>query len=241
MKSRSLLGVAAAVSIVVAGCSNPERSKMPESQPRANRGAGVGAGGAGGNLKGDGEFVHDVASKHMAEIELSRMALDKSSNAEVKAFAQMIIQDHGAAEAKLKSVVSGHAMAWPAQLDEDARETADELAKKQGPDFDRHYAKAMVEGHRNLAAKLESRLEVTSLAEWKTAAAGRTQRKTMPEPTVEMADVHVRPNKSDYEITGKVNQWAADTYPVAQKHLDTASTLENAMEETADRLKAKRQ
>jgi hypothetical protein len=26
----------------------------------------------------------------------------------------------------------------------------------------------------------------------------------------------------------KVNQWAAETYPVAQKHLDAARTLENA-------------
>ena len=43
-----------------------------------------------------------------------------------------------------------------------------------------------------------------------------------------MADVPVRPKKSDTEITMKVNQWAADTYPVAQKHLDTARTLENA-------------
>jgi hypothetical protein len=29
-------------------------------------------------------------------------------------------------------------------------------------------------------------------------------------------------------VTMKINQWAADTYPVAQKHLDTARTLENA-------------
>ena len=40
--------------------------------------------------------------------------------------------------------------------------------------------------------------------------------------------MQVRPNKSDNEITMKVNQWAADTSPVAQKHLDTARTLENA-------------
>ena len=164
----------------------------------------------------------------MAEIELSRMALDKSTSPEVKAFAQMMIDDHGAAEDKLKSVVSGHAIDWPAQLDDKHRETADDLAKKQGPDFDRDYVKAMVEVHQDLAAKLESRLDVKSLAEWKTAAAGRTQSKTLPEPKVEMADVQVRPNKSDNEITMKVNQWAADTYPVAQKHLDTARTLENA-------------
>ena len=35
-------------------------------------------------------------------------------------------------------------------------------------------------------------------------------------------------DKSDNEITIKINQWAADTYPVAQKHLDTARTLESA-------------
>jgi hypothetical protein len=43
-----------------------------------------------------------------------------------------------------------------------------------------------------------------------------------------MRDVQVRPNKSDTEATMKINQWAADTYPVAQKHLDTARTLETA-------------
>ena len=242
MKGTNLLWVAALDAILVtSGCSNTERSQMAQSQTRAERGAGLGAGGAGANLKGDGEFVLDVANKHLAEIELSRMALEKSSNAEVKAFAQMMIQDHSAAEATLKTVVSGQAIEWPAQLDGEARETADELAKKQGPDFDRHYAKAMVEGHQNLAAKLESRLDVTSLAEWKTAAAGRTQRKTMPEPTVEMADVQVRPNKSNFELTAKVNQWAAASYPVAQKHLDTASTLENAMEKRLDRLKESKQ
>jgi putative membrane protein len=228
MKRTALLGLAvAAVSIVVGGCSNTEGTRTPESEPPSERGAGVGTGGAGANLS-DGEFVHDVAGKNLSGIELSRMALAKSSSPEVKAFAQMMIDDHGAAEDQLKSVVSGHAIDWPAQLDEKHRETADDLAKKQGPDFDQDYAKAMVEGHLNLAAKLESRLDVKSLAEWKTAAAGRTQGKTLPEPRVEMTDVQVRPNRSDNEITMKVNQWAADTYPVAQKHLDTARTLENA-------------
>jgi putative membrane protein len=227
--NRALSWVAvAAIIIVIGGCSNTEGPKTPESQPPSDRGAGVGTGGAGANLKSDDEFVHDVASKNMAEIELSRMAFDRSTSPEVKAFAQTMIQDHGAAEDKLKSVVSGHAIDWRASLDDKHKETANDLAKQHGPDFDREYMKAMVEVHQNLAAKLESRLEVKSLAEWKTAAAGRTQRKTLPEPTVELADVQVRPNKSDNEITMKVNQWAADTYPVAQKHLDSARTLANA-------------
>ena len=134
MKCTGLLWVAvAAVIIVIGGCSNTEGTKTPESEPPAERGAAVGTGGAGANLKSDGEFVHDVASKNMAEIELSRMALDKSASPEVKAFAQMMIHDHGAAEDKLKSVVSGLAIDWPAQLDDKHRETADDLANNRVP------------------------------------------------------------------------------------------------------------
>jgi putative membrane protein len=178
-------------------------------------------------VKSDGDFVRDVAIKNMAEIELSRTALDKTTNLDIKSFAQRMIDDHSAAGDKLKSVVSGQAIDWPAQLDDKHRETANELAKKQGVDFDRHYLKAMVEGHQDLTAKLESRLDVQSLSDWKTAAAGRTQTKALPEPEVAMRDVEVRPDKSANQITMKINQWAADTYPVAQKHLDTARTLED--------------
>ena len=39
---------------------------------------------------------------------------------------------------------------------------ADELGKKQGAEFERGYMKAMVEAHQDLAAKLESRLDVQS-------------------------------------------------------------------------------
>ena len=52
-----------------------------------------------------------------------------------------------------------------------------------------------------------------------------------------MRDVQVRPDKSDHEITMKINQWAADTYPVTQKHLDAVRALENAAQERVDQLK----
>ena len=162
-------------------------------------------GGAGANLSDD-DFVRDVALKSMAEVELSRIALDKATNQDIKSFAQRMIVDHGAAGHKLKSVVSGQPIEWPVQLDDKHQKIAAELAKKQGADFDRDYAKAMVEGHQDLAAKLESRLDVQSLADWKTAAAGRTDSKALPEPNIAMRDVQVRPTKSDKELTMKINQ-----------------------------------
>ena len=217
-----LCGAVAAVVIVTGGCSKTERTTQVPEQPA------VGTGGAGANLKSDAEFVHDVAIKNLTEIELSRMALEKATNPNIKSFAQRMIDDHGAAAGKLKLALSGHQVDWPAQLDDKHRKTADELAKKQGADFDREYAKAMVEGHQDFAAKLESRLDVQSLADWKTAAGGRTQSKAMPDPKTEMRDVAVRPAKSDNGVTMKINQWAADTYPIAQQHLDTARALEHA-------------
>jgi putative membrane protein len=213
--------------ILVCGCSNSEDARTPGSEPPA-RGAAVGTGGAGANVKNDAEFVDDVAGKAMAGIELSRIALNNSANPQVKAFAQVMINDYTTAENRLKSDLAGYPLDWPAQLDDSRRDTADDLTKKHGPEFDRDYANAMVELQQDLAAKLESRLDVQSLAAWKTAAAARTQSKALPEPGAAMADVQVRPIQSDSEITMKINRWAANTYVVAQKHLDTARTLENA-------------
>jgi predicted outer membrane protein len=211
--------VIAGASIAVGGCSRTS------SEQRLASGVGVGSGGAAAHAKSDGEFVHDVAVMNMSEIELSRIALQKATRADIKAFAQQLIDDHEAAAHNLKSVVSGN---WPAQLDDKHREIAEKLATKQGADFDRDYMEAMIEGHQDLAARLESRLDVQSLADWKTAAAGRAQSGALPDPKGEMRDVPLRPNGSDDELTKKINQWAAETYPIAQKHLDTARTLENA-------------
>jgi putative membrane protein len=192
MRRTGLLGIAvAAIAIIISGCSKKEGTKPPSSEQSAGRSGAVGTGGAGANLSDD-DFVRDVALKNMAEVELSRMALDKATNLDIKSFAQRMIDDHGAAGHNLKRVLSGQPIEWPVQLDDKHREVADELAKKQGGNFDRDYVKAMVEGHQDLAAKLESRLDVQSLADWKTAAAGRTDSKALPEPKIAMRDLQVR-------------------------------------------------
>lgn len=220
MSRTSLLWIAITAATMLGGsCS------QTSSEQRLADGVGVGTGGAGADVKSDGEFVHDVAMMNMAEIELSRLALQKSASTDIKSFAQQLINDHDAAANKLKSIASDR---WPAQLDEKHREVADKLASKQGADFDRDYTEAMIEGHEDLAARLESRLDVQSLADWKTAAAGRAQTGALPDPKVEMRDVQIRPNASDNELTLKINQWAAETYPITQKHLDAARTLDNA-------------
>ena len=222
-RTGSWWAVLAFVAFVAIGCSETQGTTPPSGGSAAQPGAG----GAGANLSDD-EFVRDVALKNMSAVALSRIALNRTTHPDVKSFAQEMIDDHEADGRSLKSVVSGQPIQWPQQLDEKHSKAVDELAKAQSADFDATYVKAMVEGHQDLTGKLESRLDLQSLSDWKTAAAARTERKELPEPTTSMRDVKVRPVKSANEITMKINQWAADTYPIAQKHLDTARALETA-------------
>ena len=227
MRHTGLLWIAVAA-ILVGGCSRPKDANAGSSAGPPENTTAVGTGGAGASLKDDNGFVRDVAGKNISEIELSRLAVNKATDPNIRFFAQRMIDEHGVAAEKLKSIVSGQLIDWPMQLDDKHRKVADELATKAGADFDREYVKAMVQSHEDLTAKLESRLDMQSVAAWKTAAAGRTESKALPDPNATMRDVEVRPNTSANEITMKINQWAADTYPVAQKHLDTARALENA-------------
>src|SRR5262245_50876762 len=174
MRRTALLWLTVAA-ISIASCSRTEDTKGTSP---------VGTGGAGADVKSDGDFVHDVAIMNQAEIELSRLALAQATMPDIKSFAQRMIDDHGAARSKLQSAVSGELIEWPDRLDDKHSKRAADLAKKQGEDFDRDYVKAMVDGHQNFAALLESRLDVQSLADWKTAAAARTHTKALPEPDV---------------------------------------------------------
>jgi putative membrane protein len=131
MRRTGLLWVAA-IAITISGCSKTEGTKPPSSEQPAGRSGAAGTGGAGANLSDD-EFVRDVALKNMTEVELSRLALEKATNLHIKSYAQRMIDDHGAAGHKLKSVVSGQQIDWPVQLDDKHRKTADELAKTSIP------------------------------------------------------------------------------------------------------------
>jgi len=52
---------------------------------------------------GDKTFVKEAASGGLAEVKLGEIALKRSSDAEVKAFAQRMIDDHSRADAELRT------------------------------------------------------------------------------------------------------------------------------------------
>lgn len=226
MRRAGLLWLAVVVAVSGA-CSRSDHSTTAVSDRPDAGGSAVGTGGAASALNKDDEFVHAAARLNMEQVQLGRLALDKAASPAVKTFAQQILADYEAAGTKLEDVVSGTSIGWPAALRDKQSDDVAELADKQGADFDRDYVKAVVHNQQDLAAMLESRLDVQSLENWKTAIAGRTRSQAMPHPAEDMHDVQVQPRKSDNTLSLNINRWAADLYPLAQKHLDTARRLEN--------------
>jgi putative membrane protein len=90
-------------------------------------------------------FVKNALESGAAEIQVSQLALTNSKNADVQAFAKMIIADHTEANAELKKI-SGSKVAGDS-LTVAHHELLASLSKKTGKEFDKEYTQAMVNDH----------------------------------------------------------------------------------------------
>ena len=221
MRRMGVMALALAATLAV-GCNRSEN--------KAADGSAVGTAGRAesGVSAGDRDFVKDVATLNMAEMELSRTALQRAADANVKKFAQMMVDDHTTAGDKLKAFATQHNIEFPAQLDDKHRDAGQKLNEKQGLDFDKDYADQMVQGHENFVDKLESRIDKDTLSKWKAEHNRRTGDKA-ERSDAEVKAVAVTAEKSDNPITQSLNQWAADTYPVAFAHLQAAKDMRDGV------------
>ena len=101
----------------------------------------------------DAKFAKNAAGGGMAEIQLSKLAEQKSTNDKIKDFAAMMVTDHGKAGDSLAMIAKNKNIALPTALDTDHQKKYDELSKKSGRDFDKGYVMCMVDDH-NGALKL---------------------------------------------------------------------------------------
>jgi putative membrane protein len=95
----------------------------------------------------DARFAKAAALGGMAEIQLGKLAGDHGSNQVVKAFAERMVVQHGAAADQLKAVAQKDNLALPSGLTSKDQRAIDRLAKLRGGAFDRAYARNMVEDH----------------------------------------------------------------------------------------------
>ena len=223
MRRMGVMALALAATIAV-GCNRSENRANDTTAGTAGT-----AGRADSNIgMGDRDFIRDVATMNMAEIELSRNAEQRAADANVKKFAQMMVTDHTGAGDKLKAFATQHHVELPAQLDDKHRDLSQKLNGKQGLEFDKEYADAMVQGHEDFVDKLESRIDKDTLSKWKADYERKTG-DTKERAEAEVKAVAVTAEKSDNPVTQALNQWAAETYPVAFAHLQAAKDMRDGV------------
>jgi putative membrane protein len=96
----------------------------------------------------DQSFIEKAAKDGMAEVEISRVAAERTSNPKVREFAQMMVSDHESANEALGTIAALHSINLPAKGSE-----AISWSKKDAKDFDHDYVEKMVSDHEN-AVKL---------------------------------------------------------------------------------------
>lgn len=97
----------------------------------------------------DQDYIHRAAIADMMEIETSKVAMERSANADVKAFAKMMIDAHSKTSADLKGVVSGAAlpMTPPGELGDGEKRKVEDLDTIDADAFDKAYVEGQVDAH----------------------------------------------------------------------------------------------
>jgi putative membrane protein len=115
--------------------------------------SGVGVAIAGGDKDKEmkpltnASFVTKAAQASLAEVELSKLALSKTQDGQVRSFAQRMVQDHQKANAELKPIAQKHGIQVPAQLDAKHAQKLEDLRAKSGAEFDTEYSRIMHKDH----------------------------------------------------------------------------------------------
>lgn len=101
------------------------------------------------------DFVEDASAKGVAEVEAGKLAQEKGTAADVKSFADMMVKDHTAANAKLKSIADTKKLevSDSAELIDKAKAMILELRSSKS--FDQAYANNQVKAHEAAVALFE--------------------------------------------------------------------------------------
>jgi predicted outer membrane protein len=191
-------------------------------------------------------FVNDLTIAGLAEVQLGKTASERSTNADVKAFGQMMVKDHSAAGNELKQVASQLKIQPPTQLDQKHKDLADRLSKLQGAEFDREYMNAMVQGHQEVLGKLRARADAALPAPHGGAAgdhpaAQPSAEKGLPstttnsnkpvaqDPAIARSQAGKGATTSHGQGDAALTQWAAKVMPTVQMHLDRAKEIQQKL------------
>lgn len=163
-------------------------------------------------------FVNEMTIVNLAEVQLGNTASEKTLNADVRAFGQMMAREHTQANSELKQIATQLHIQPPTQMDKKHNQLWAKLTELNGGDFDREYMNAMVMGHEDVLAKLRARADAGASGAQSSGSGDHSA------PAAQ-AGKGAAKGQSDQAL----NQWAAKMIPAVQMHLDKAKEVQQKL------------
>ena len=129
------------------------------------------AGTAAAQSQSDKEFLEKASQGNVAEVELGKLALKKSTNPDVRAFAQRMIADHGKLGKQMAPLMADAGVKPSISLNTEHQHLYNKLNGLSGAEFDKEYVKAMDEDHHDDLKDFRSEVGSTQVPALKTAVA----------------------------------------------------------------------
>jgi putative membrane protein len=92
-------------------------------------------------------FIKEAGTGGLMEVALGKLAMQKASNAKVKAFAKQMVTDHGKANGELGAIARKAGIIIPTDFPPEKKTQMDMLKKLSGAEFDKQYMDMMVNDH----------------------------------------------------------------------------------------------
>lgn len=141
----SVLPTIIAAGLLLGGCGQDSKDKAKEqNEKRIDQQATAISDDAKDDAKKVVDNMVDLFSMGMTEYELSKVALQKATNPEVKAYAQRALNEHQQGEKQLRDLARTMNITLPANLAKDGKDRLEDLQdEKPGTAFDTQYLKEM--------------------------------------------------------------------------------------------------
>jgi len=195
------------------------------------------------------QFLSKAMEMNAAEVKLGEMATNKTQNARVKDFAQMLVNDHKQALDKIMELrdertitsVSGttdntridtHRNAADVPLIAEHQRTYQRLSALSGADFDREFINEMVRGHREAIRMFEAQTNVHG-----NGAISRNQKDTTATQQARQkpgnsdnASDKSKYSRADLLRDLDTSDFAKEMLPTLRHHLEQAEAIQRELQ-----------
>lgn len=156
------LPLLAALGLAAAACSN-ETATAPATDTASMDAADYpetaapdGMAAASGDAASASTFLSDVIKANNGEIKLAELAAKQGSSPAVRDFAKMLAADHGKTGMEAAGIATGLGLPTTKETLPDADAALARLQGLSGAEFDRAFARLMVDEHKKDIAKFEA-------------------------------------------------------------------------------------